>query len=134
MKELTIKAVSENIDLVTDFINEQLDEIDCPMKLQVKIDIAVDEIFGNIAHYAYAPNTGQVTVRVELTEEPSVIITFFDNGIPYDPTAKADPDITLSIEDREIGGLGIYMVKKSMDEVSYEYKDGQNILIIKKNL
>ena len=104
------------------------------MKLQVKIDIAVDEIFGNIAHYAYAPNTGQVTVRVELTEEPSVIITFFDNGIPYDPTAKADPDITLSIEDREIGGLGIYMVKKSMDEVSYEYKDGQNILIIKKNL
>lgn len=134
MKELTIKAVSENIDLVTDFINEQLDEIDCPMKLQVKIDIAVDEIFGNIAHYAYAPNTGQVTVRVELTEEPSVIITFFDNGIPYDPTAKADPDITLSIEDREIGGLGIYMVMKSMDEVSYEYKDGQNILIIKKNL
>jgi anti-sigma regulatory factor (Ser/Thr protein kinase) len=134
MKELTIEAVSENIDLVTDFINEQLDEIDCPMKLQVKIDIAVDEIFGNIAHYAYAPNTGQVTVRVELTEEPSVIITFFDNGIPYDPTAKADPDITLSIEDREIGGLGIYMVKKSMDEVSYEYKDGQNILIIKKNL
>ncbi len=134
MKELAIEAVSENIDLVTDFINEQLDEIDCPMKLQVKIDIAVDEIFGNIAHYAYAPNTGQVTVRVELTEEPSVIITFFDNGIPYDPTAKADPDITLSIEDREIGGLGIYMVKKSMDEVSYEYKDGQNILIIKKNL
>ena len=134
MKELTIEAVSENIDLVTDFINEQLDEIDCPMKLQVKIDIAVDEIFGNIAHYAYAPNTGQVTVRVELTEEPSVIITFFDNGIPYDPTAKADPDITLSIEDREIGGLGIYMVMKSMDEVSYEYKDGQNILIIKKNL
>ena len=134
MKELTIEAVSENIDLVTDFINEQLDEIDCPMKLQVKIDIAVDEIFGNIAHYAYAPNTGQVTVRVELTEEPSVIITFFDNGIPYDPTAKADPDITLSVEDREIGGLGIYMVKKSMDEVSYEYKDGQNILIIKKNL
>ena len=134
MKELTIEAVSENIDLVTDFINEQLDAIDCPMKLQVKIDIAVDEIFGNIAHYAYAPNTGQVTVRVELTEEPSVIITFFDNGIPYDPTAKADPDITLSIEDREIGGLGIYMVKKSMDEVSYEYKDGQNVLIIKKNL
>ena len=134
MKELTIEAVSENIDLVTDFINEQLDEIDCPMKLQVKIDIAVDEIFGNIAHYAYAPNTGQVTVRVELTEEPSVIITFFDNGIPYDPTAKADPDITLSIEDREIGGLGIYMVKKSMDEVSYEYRDGQNVLTIKKNI
>ena len=135
MKELTIAATVENIEAVTDFVNEQLDEMDCPMKVQMKIDIAIDEIFGNIAHYAYGSDTGDATVRVEITEEPqAVVITFIDRGVPYDPLAKDDPDMTLSIEDREIGGLGIYMVKKSMDEVSYEYRDGQNVLTIKKNI
>ena len=135
MKELTIAATVENIEAVTDFVNEQLDAMDCPMKVQMKIDIAIDEIFGNIAHYAYGSDTGDATVRVEITEEPqAVVITFIDRGVPYDPLAKDDPDMTLSIEDREIGGLGIYMVKKSMDEVSYEYRDGQNVLTIKKNI
>ena len=135
MKELTIAATVENIETVTTFVNEQLESYDCPMKAQMQIDIAIDELFGNIAHYAYNPEIGQVTVRVEVVEAPlSVIITFIDNGVPYDPVAKANPDITLSAEEREIGGLGIYMVKKSMDEITYEYKDGQNILSIKKNL
>ena len=135
MKELTIAATVENIEAVTTFVNEQLESYDCPMKAQMQIDIAIDELFGNIAHYAYNPEIGQVTVRVEVVEAPlSVIITFIDNGVPYDPVAKANPDITLSAEEREIGGLGIYMVKKSMDEIAYEYKDGQNILSIKKNL
>ena len=135
MKELTIAATVENIETVTTFVNEQLESYDCPMKAQMQIDIAIDELFGNIAHYAYNPEIGQVTVRVEVVEAPlSVIITFIDNGVPYDPVAKANPDITLSAEEREIGGLGIYMVKKSMDEIAYEYKDGQNILSIKKNL
>ena len=134
MKELKLDATIENIEVVTDFINEELEAFDCPMKTQMKIDIAVDEIFGNIAHYAYAPEVGEATVRVEVTEESAVVITFIDSGIPYDPLAKSDPDITLSLEEREIGGLGIYMVKKSMDEISYEYKDGQNVLTIKKNL
>ena len=135
MKELTIAATVENIETVTDFINEQLESLDCPMKAQMQIDIAIDELFGNIAHYAYNPEIGQATVRVEVIEEPlSVVITFIDNGVPYDPLAKADPDTTLSADEREIGGLGIYMVKKSMDDITYEYKDGQNILKIKKNL
>ena len=135
MKELTIAATVENIEAVTDFVNEQLEELDCPMKAQMQIDIAIDELFGNIAHYAYNPEIGQATVRVEVIENPlAVTITFIDNGVPYDPLAKEDPDTTLSIEDREIGGLGIYMVKKSMDDITYEYKDGQNILTIKKNL
>ena len=135
MKELTIAATVENIETVTDFINEQLEALDCPMKVQMQIDIAIDELFSNIAHYAYNPEIGQATVRVEVIEEPlSVVITFIDNGVPYDPLAKADPDTTLSAEERNIGGLGIYMVKKSMDEITYEYKDGQNILKIKKNL
>ena len=135
MKELILAATVENIEVVTDFVNEQLEELDCPMKVQMQIDIAIDELFGNIAHYAYNPEVGDATVRVEVTEDPlAVVITFIDSGVPYDPLAKEDPDTTLSAEDRQIGGLGIYMVKKSMDDITYEYKDGQNILAIKKSL
>lgn len=135
MKELTISATVENIEVVTDFVNEQLESFDCPMKAQMQIDIAIDELFGNIAHYAYNPEVGDATVRVEVKENPlAVVITFIDKGVPYDPLKKADPNTNLSAEEREIGGLGIYMVKKSMDEISYEYKDGQNILTILKNI
>ena len=105
------------------------------MKAQMQIDIAIDELFGNIARYAYNPEVGPATVRVEVLNDPlAVEITLIDGGIPYDPLKKEDPDITLSAEQREIGGLGIFMVKKSMDSITYEYKDGKNILAIKKNL
>ena len=135
MKELTIDATLENIPVVTDFVSEQLEQLDCPMKVQIQISIAIDELFSNIARYAYNPTTGSATVQVEVTEEPlAVVVTFIDEGKPYDPLAKADPDVTLSAEEREIGGLGIYMVKKSMDDVTYEYKDGRNILKIKKSI
>lgn len=135
MKELTIDATVDNITQVTAFVDEQLEELGCPMKAQMQIDIAIDELFGNIAHYAYNPDVGPATVRVEVVKEPmAVIITFIDNGVQYDPLAKADPDTTLSAEEREIGGLGIYMVKQSMDEITYEYKNGQNILRIKKHI
>lgn len=133
MKELSLDAVVENIDVVTDFVNEHLEQYDCPAKALMQIDIAIDELFSNIAHYAYNPDVGPATVRVEVLEDPlSVVITFIDNGVPYDPLSTQDPDITLSAEDRNIGGLGIYLVKKSMDDITYEYKDGQNILRIKK--
>ena len=135
MKELTLPATIENIETVIDFVNGQLEEIKCPLKAQMQIDIAIDELFGNIAHYAYNPETGPATVRVEVTEDPiAVVITFIDRGVPYDPLKKEDPDITLSAEERAIGELGIFMVKKTMDEISYEYKDGKNILRIKKNM
>ena len=135
MRELTVDATIENIEKVTDFVNEELEKLDCPMKAQIQIDVAIDELFGNIAHYAYNPNVGPATIRVEVVEYPmAVVLTFIDHGIPYDPLAKEDPDIKLSAEERKIGGLGIYMVKKSMDEITYEYKDGQNILRIKKNI
>lgn len=133
MKELTIAATVENIEAVTDFVNQQLEELACPMKAQMQINIAIDELFSNIAHYSYNPEIGQATVRVEVMENPlAVSITFIDNGVPFDPLSKEDPDLTLSAEERQIGGLGIYMVKESMDEITYEYKDGQNILSIKK--
>lgn len=135
MKEMTIEATVENIEKVTDFVNEQLEEIGCSMKAQMQIDVAIDELFGNIAHYAYDPETGPATVLVEVTKAPvSVIITFIDHGVPYDPLKKADPDLTLSADEREIGGLGIFMVKKTMDEITYEYRDGQNILRIRKEI
>ena len=135
MKELIIEAKDENLSKVIEFVEEQLESYDCPMKTVMQVDIAVEEIFVNIAHYAYNPSIGTAKVRAEVTEDPlQVTLTFVDNGVPYDPLAKEDPDITLSAEDRQIGGLGIFMVKKSMDDMSYEYKDGQNILTIKKIL
>ncbi|MBR1751155.1 MAG: ATP-binding protein [Ruminococcus sp.] len=135
MKELELEALTDNLPQVLSFIDEQLEAADCPMKIQMQIDIAVEEIFVNIAHYAYNPEIGTAKVRVEvLGEPPAVDITFIDNGVPYDPLAKADPDVTLSAEERQIGGLGIFMVKKSMDDVKYEYLDGHNILTLKKGL
>jgi len=135
MKELTIAATVENIGTVTAFVDEQLESLDCPMKAQMQIDIAIDELFGNIAHYAYTPEVGNATVRVEVEKEPmAVVITFLDQGVPYDPLTAEDPDTTLSADERKIGGLGIFMVKKSMDEIDYKYQDGQNILTIKKRL
>ena len=115
------------------FVDEMLEEYGCGMREQMAIDVAVDELFANIAHYAYHPETGYATVQVDVLQDPlSVEITFVDNGKPYDPLAKADPDITQSIEDRPIGGMGILIVKKSMDAVDYRYIDGKNILTIKK--
>ena len=134
MKELTLEATPENVDKAIEFVDEMLDEYGCGLKEKAAIDVAVDELFANIAHYAYNPETGCATVKVDVVKEPlSVVITFIDNGKPYDPLAKADPDTTQSIEEREIGGMGIFIVKKSMDSVNYEYKDGKNILTIKKN-
>lgn len=135
MKELTIDATVDNIQIVTEFVDEQLEGFGCPMKAQSQIDIAIDELFGNIAHYAYKPEVGPATVRVEVIESPlSVVITFIDHGVPYDPLANEDSDVSLPAEQRKIGGLGIYIVKKSMDEITYEYKNGKNILKIKKNI
>ena len=135
MKEMTLAATLENIEAVTAFVDEQLEALNCPMKAQMQIDIAIDELFGNIAQYAYTTEVGEVTVRVEVIEDPmSVVITFIDGGVPYDPLSAADPDITLSADERAIGGLGIFMVKKSMDDVTYRYENGSNILSIRKNL
>ena len=135
MKEVTMAAKVENIPEVTAFIDAQLEALDCPMKAQMQIDLAVEEIFVNIANYAYRPDKGNATIRVEVSEDPlQVTLTFVDRGVPYDPLARQDPDVSLPAEQREIGGLGIFLVKQTMDDVTYEYKDGQNILTLKKSL
>ena len=135
MNEFVIEATRENLPKVISFVNEHLEAADCNMRTQIQIDIAVEELFINIASYAYDPEIGTAVVQVTVTDEPlSVEITFIDNGRQYDPLAKDDPDITLPINKRKKGGLGIFMVKNSMDDIHYEYADGKNILTIKKNL
>lgn len=135
MKTLSLEAKLENIPKVTEFIDLELEALDCPMKAQMEIDIMIDEIFGNIVNYAYGDDSGPVTVQFETCREPlSVIITFEDQGIPFDPLTTEEPDVTLSADQRKIGGLGIFIVKKTMDKVDYEYRDGRNILKVKKIL
>ena len=135
LKEITLEAKVENIAAVTDFIDSELDKADCPVKARMQLDVAIDELFGNIAHYAYGPEGGTATVRYGFDEASRTAeITFIDNGKQYDPLQKADPDITLSADEREVGGLGIFLVKKTMDGMAYEYKDGKNILKITKKI
>ena len=135
MAELIVEAKLDNLAQVLQFVDSRLEEEDCPIGLQMKIDVAVEELFVNVASYAYAPDSGAVAVRMEVEEDPkTVVITFADHGVPYDPLAKEDPDVTLSINDREIGGLGIFMVKKSMDDMIYAYENGQNVLTIRKRI
>ena len=133
--EIEIDALNENLPQVISFIEEHLDEMSCSPKIKMQISVAAEEIFVNIANYAYRPDTGKATVRVEVSDDPlSVVITFMDHGKPFDPTKKEDPDVTLSADERNIGGLGIFMTKKIMDDLNYEYVDGKNILRIKKNI
>ena len=132
MKEMTITATLDNIPTVTDFVDSKLEKFSFPGKVITQINIAIDELFSNIARYAYYPDVGPATVRVEVEDEPpAIVITFIDNGQPYDPLSSKEPDVSLSAEERKIGGLGIFMVRKLMDDIHYEYKDGKNILRIK---
>lgn len=133
--EIEIKALTENLQELISFVDGHLEDMGASMKAQMQIDIAVEELFVNIAHYAYAPDVGEAVISVAKDKEKNQIsITFSDSGKPYNPLEKPDPDVTLSAEERSIGGLGIFMVKKSMDDMRYEYKDGQNILTITKRL
>ena len=129
------EAAPGNLDAVQAFVEERLEAAGVPMKARMQLAIAIEEVFVNIAYYAYAPGTGEAAVRVEVSESPAAVtLSFADRGRPYDPLAKTDPDVTLGADEREIGGLGIFMTKKLTDGMSYEYRDGQNILTLTKRL
>jgi len=133
MAEINVIAVINSVTEVTEFVDEQLEGMDCPMKAQIQIDVAIDEIFSNIAYYAYEGQAepGRVVVRIEpLEDKPGMSLTFIDSGMEYNPLEKDDPDVTLAIEDRDIGGLGIFMVKKTMTDMIYERVDGENRLML----
>lgn len=135
MKRLTINASTDNLPAVLDFIDSELEAVCSGRKILFQIDIAVEEIYVNIAHYAYAPGIGNVTIQLDLYGEPPLVaIEFIDEGRPYNPLNAAEPDVTLPAEQREVGGLGILMIKKSMDAVEYRFEDNKNILTIRKYL
>ncbi len=130
-----VNADVNELQRVQGFVEECMQGIDCSSKTMMQINVAVEEIFVNIAHYAYSGEIGKAVIEAEITDDPkAVTITFIDSGVMYNPLAKPDPDVTLSAKERQIGGLGIFMTKKFMDELSYEYRDGQNVFAMKKNL
>lgn len=135
MKEITLEAVIENIPGLTAKVDEALEALDASPKAQMQIDVAIDEIFGNIARYAYAPGAGKATVRLEYDAATgTAVLTFIDRGVPFNPTERSSPDTTLPAEERQIGGLGIFLVRKTMDAMEYRREDGQNILTLRKRI
>ncbi len=133
MKKMDIEATLENLPKVMEFVDEQLEETGCNMRIQTQIDVSVEELFVNIVNYAYGDKIGDAQVMMDI-KDGTAEITFIDTGVPFDPLAKEDPDISLPADERKIGGLGIFMVKKNMDDIKYEYRSGQNITTIFKKI
>ena len=133
----TFPAKVEALSDVLGFVDQTLESCECPMKIQMAICVAIEEVFVNVAHYAYGDGDGDGDMSLGIGFDPeSREITFrmTDKGTPFDPLQKPDPDITLSAEDREIGGLGIFITKKTMDTVSYAYENGENVLTMIKKI
>ena len=131
----TFPAKIDALSDVLGFVDETLESFDCPMKIQTAVCVAIEEIFVNVAHYAYGDGEGDMTLGIGF-DDVSRTITFrmADRGMPFNPLQKPDPDITLSAEDREIGGLGIFITKKTMDTVTYAYENGENVLTMIKKI
>lgn len=127
------EAKIADIPLVMEFAEAELEKVSCPMRAVTQINVAIDELYSNIVKYGYGDTPGPISVRI-IIRDNVVYLRFEDEGIPYNPITKEDPDVTLSAEERGIGGLGIYMVKKTMDDVKYKYENGKNILTIQKRI
>ena len=134
-EELIVDATVENLETVREFINKTLEPHNCNPRALMQLDLVVEEIFVNIASYAYSPTTGKAKIELDMSAKPLEIdLTFIDSGTPYNPLEQADPDLTASIDERPIGGLGIFLTKKLVDSISYDYVDGQNVLRFRKSL
>lgn len=134
MSQITVEAKIENLEQINDFISEALAQTNCNAKTETQILMATEEIFVNVANYAYAPKLGEVTIKLNLINGSNILsLEFTDEGVEYNPLEAKEPDITLPPEEREIGGLGIFMVKKLVDEMKYERRGGKNVLTIKKS-
>ncbi len=135
MKTITLQAKMENLNSVISMIEGELEANGCPLEEQTQISIACEEIFVNIASYGYTPGEGDAVVSIDITgnSPKKCVIVFDDGGNQFNPLEKPDPDVTLEAVERPIGGLGIYMVKNTMDDVSYEYINDHNILTITKS-
>ena len=131
----TFPAKTEALPDVLGFVDQMLDRFDCPMKMQMAVCVAIEEVFVNVAHYAYPEGQGDMRLGIGFDAQ-SRTITFCmrDSGVPFDPLQKPDPDITLSAQDRQVGGLGIFITKKTMDSVTYAYENNENVLTMIKKL
>lgn len=127
--EVVFPATDESLQKAMQTVEEQLEAAGCSPKNQMKIMVALEELFVNVAHYAYEGKEGQVILNLDI-EDDTMVLKLKDSGKPFNPLAKEDPDITLGAGERQIGGLGIFMVKKTMDDFSYAYEDGQNVVTI----
>ena len=131
-EELRVEAKVESLPDVIDFATGTLSD-DCPLRERTHIELVTEEIFVNIASYAYPDGGGFAVIRRSGGEgAEGLTLTFIDGGVPYDPLQKPDPDLDLPLDERPIGGLGVFLVKKIVDEAHYEYKDGKNILTVRK--
>ena len=133
MREIVLPAVTESIPKAMAWIDGELEKLECAPKAQMHIDLLMDEILVNVASYAYPDHPGDVTVQFTCRDRIAEI-TFIDSGIPYNPLENPEPDITLPAEQRPIGGLGIFLVKKMADEAEYRHEGGKNILTIRKTI
>jgi len=127
---ILLEANIDNYSKLIDWLNKKCDDADIQSAYKTKLNIAVEEIFANVANYAYPTNEGNVEVAFKVSGN-EVEMKFIDAGTPYNPLEKQDPDITLNADERQIGGLGIFMVKNYMDEVNYNYENENNVLTIK---
>ena len=134
-KELRLVASDENLPVVLEQVEELLVQDGCDAMAQMQLLMAAEELFVNIAHYAYEGQSGEAVIKLCFLENPHrFCMVFRDKGVPYNPLEHEDPDITLSAEDRQIGGLGIYLIKQTMDSIEYTYEEGENVLKIEKFL
>ena len=132
-KELTIEANLINIAKAIDFINDELILKGCRFDVMQRIDLALEEMLVNVSNYAYNGKSGEASVAISFPTEGTVRLDIRDMGVPYDPTQKSDPDVSVPLRQRKKGGLGIYMTKMVMDEMSYIYEDGCNHTILRKD-
>ena len=132
-KVLRIPAALEDMDEVLDFVGSVLNAHGCAPQTLAQLRMAMEELYVNVAHYAYPSGDGWAEIRGSV-EDGVATFRLIDGGTPFDPLAKPDPNVLLSGEERQIGGLGIYMVKNMVDEVEYEYRDGCNQLTLRKKL
>ena len=135
METIIVPAMTDALDKVNTFVRDKLRSVQCPVKIQMQVELAVEEIFVNISSYAYHPQTGEAEIGVDIVGDPlTVTIRFLDRGHPFNPLEKPDADTMRKAEEREPGGLGILLVKRIMDQVAYTYENGKNILTIQKEI
>lgn len=135
VQELIVDAKVENLPLVNEFVEKVMAPLEPSMKVQMQIDLVVEEIFVNIANYAYGEGQGKAILQVQVTDSPPAVeLVFMDEGMPYNPLDREEPDPEQSLEERKIGGWGIFLVKKNVDEVTYAFSEGKNILTLRKKI